>query len=139
MRFQNRATIALRELGYLIGTTEYYNSFSRQKTDLFHFLDAVGVTDDRIIGLQFTGSDFSPHIKKLTECENAEIWNKVSITYLIGVKKMLYKSGGKAMRYYLRVGYFNQNNEYIELQTWKSRITNLNCILKNELLLIVDK
>ena len=90
----------LREQGWVVAKSEYYNFYSRRRTDLFGLFDCVCLGEGSIIGVQSCGSSFAKHNKKIIEDEEvapiAYKWLKNGgRLILIGWRKILKKRGGK--------------------------------------------
>jgi hypothetical protein len=67
----------LRTQGQLPAITERWNSHTRQRKDLFGFIDIVSLSKNRTIGIQCTSAaNLSSRIKKITtECrDSAKAW-----------------------------------------------------------------
>jgi len=61
----------LRDAGYTCAITEHWNSFTRQRKDLFGFVDVLAVKRGETIGVQTTSaSNVSARVKKIAEHEN---------------------------------------------------------------------
>ena len=124
---QKVCTEALKKIGWLVGRTESYSGFTGNSNDLHSFIDAIGTNNYRCVALQFCGSDFQEHIKKIEPLTVAHKWNAVNDCWLIGVKKVLVKKGGKQERYAFRVGYFKNPIDnpkrlvYTELCSWSDK------------------
>lgn len=91
--------------------TESYNSFTHQRKDLFHIIDVL-LLKDGFIGLQICGTDFAPHIKKMTidYAEQSKNWiNNGGRLILIGWRKLKKKRGGKAYTWAPRIVEFDNN------------------------------
>jgi len=93
----------LREAGYLVDNVEMYNAYSRQRSDLYGFLDLLAIDKDITLGVQVCSADFSSHVHKLTdEREQMAIkWLECPSRrcILIGWRKVLKKRGGKQKVY----------------------------------------
>ena len=61
-----RTTAILRQSNIPYWKVEYRNTFAGKTIDLFHIIDIVAL-DNGIVGLQICGSDYQPHIRKITE------------------------------------------------------------------------
>lgn len=106
-----RTTKVLRENGFKHFKTEYWNPFSRTKTDLFHIIDCVAINPgNSIIGIQVCGSDFQSHIHKITVDyrDNSIAWLSVpgALLQLWSWRKLLVKRGGKAKVWKARIADF---------------------------------
>jgi len=105
--YTHKTMEALRKRGHRVGLVERYNQFSRKRTDLFGFIDAIAIQKDEIIGIQSTsGTNHSGHRKKILEerADEARAW------IIAGGKIELWswsrhkvKRGGKAVRWTPRV------------------------------------
>jgi len=64
-----RTLTYLKDKGYRCGNVEFWNPHTRQRYDLFGFLDiiALDAENGRTIGVQSFGADFQPHWRKITE------------------------------------------------------------------------
>lgn len=71
-----RTLKALRDSGAVCDIAEYWNSFSRQRRDLFHFVDIVKLDPKcGMVGIQTTsGSNVSARVKKILEIPAAKTW-----------------------------------------------------------------
>ena len=67
VNYNSKSLELARSWGYIMGKCDYYDMRTNVTHDLFGFLDYVGLADDRTMGFQFCGKDWSSHIKKLTE------------------------------------------------------------------------
>lgn len=86
-----------RDLEYKCGMVERYNSFTKQRSDLFGIIDIIAIGEDTI-GVQSCGQAFSEHDKKIMESDSREPWLKAgNRLILIGWRKVKKKRGGKAM------------------------------------------
>ncbi len=72
----SRALEHYRELGYLVGKTEFHNMFSHQKNDLFGFIDLVAIHPVRgIVGVQATtGNHHGERRNKILALPAALAW-----------------------------------------------------------------
>lgn len=66
-----RSLAHLRKLGMTADVVEYWNSFARQRKDLFSIIDIVALSPDgQTIGVQTTSlSNVSARVKKIAESE----------------------------------------------------------------------
>jgi len=61
----------LTDLGYLVENVEKYNTFSRQKNDLWGFIDFLAIRRDEVLAIQVTSkANMSSRRKKIAEHEN---------------------------------------------------------------------
>ena len=61
----------LREEGYLPAVVESFNSFTKQRKDLFNFIDIVALRKDETLAIQATSrSNISSRVKKIAESEH---------------------------------------------------------------------
>jgi len=100
MRTNQRTIQHLRKLGLRCQTVEKYNMYSRRYNDLFSIIDIIMLDHSRgVVGIQACGTDFQPHIRKLTidEVENTRAWLETPGTVLEiwGWRRLLEKKGGK--------------------------------------------
>jgi hypothetical protein len=62
-----RSLALLRKQGWLVGTVERYNPYSRTRHDLYDLFDLVAVRENEILFVQTTSaSNVSSRIKKIT-------------------------------------------------------------------------
>jgi len=108
MASHTQRTIKLLEnQGFKTWNVELWNSFSRRKTDLFGIIDRIAIRPGQIVGVQICGSDFQPHVRKITESEYTVPWlESGALLWLIGWRKVLKKRGGKQRIYRPRFGVF---------------------------------
>lgn len=93
----SRTLAYYREEGYKCWMVERYNSFTRQRTDLFHIIDIIAIGTNTI-GIQSCGQAFSEHDKKIMDSEYRIPWLSAgNRLILIGWRKVKKKRGGKAM------------------------------------------
>ena len=67
----------LRKKGYTAGVVERYNSFTKQRHDLFGCIDIVAIHPDRTgcLGVQATsGSNGSSRVAKIVSSPAAKLW-----------------------------------------------------------------
>ena len=125
-----RSLKVFKNIDYIVGIVEHWNSFTHQRQDLFGVIDAIGVSPvDGIVAIQVCGQDYMEHVTKILSNPVAPEWCKHSKFYLIGWKKLTTKVGAKAQRWYLRLGEFTNSNgkiEYTEITAWKDRQRTLN-------------
>ena len=75
----SRTLNLLRKEGKIVDVTEKWNSFTRQRKDLFGFIDIIAIEKNQTWGIQCTSTgNISARIKKITtECkDNALAWLK---------------------------------------------------------------
>ena len=90
----------LKDEGVLHWIVEHFNPWSKTRQDLFHIIDLLAL-DNGVVGIQVCGSDWMPHVRKMTEEHAAytvawlsqpgarlELW---------GWRRLKKKRGGKAM------------------------------------------
>jgi hypothetical protein len=79
----------MRDRGYFCEIVEHWNSWSRQRKDLFGFVDVLCLGQDEIIGVQTTSySNMTARVKKIAEHENLSPVRKAGIKLLVhGWKK----------------------------------------------------
>ncbi len=103
----------LRSRGLRCGIVERYNAFTKQRYDLFGFIDIVALSEDMgFLGVQSCGQSFSAHLKKIVEekSEDCRLWLKSGgKVLLIGWRKLKKKRGGKAM-------YWSPREKWITLE-----------------------
>ena len=90
----------LKEAGTINWIVEHYNPWSKTRQDLFHIIDLLAL-DNGVVGIQVFGSDWMPHIRKITEEHAAYTvaWLQQPGTRLEihGWRKVKKKRGGKLM------------------------------------------
>ena len=60
----------LREIGYLPEVVERFNSFTKQRKDLWTWCDIIAIRKDEVLAVQVTSSsNVSARIKKIQESE----------------------------------------------------------------------
>lgn len=65
-----RSLANLRERGYRCEVVERFNSFTKQRKDLFGFVDIVAIRENETVGVQTTsGSNMAARITKIAESE----------------------------------------------------------------------
>lgn len=70
-----RSLKKLRDAGYLAEVTEKYNSFIKQRKDLFGFIDVLAVKGNEVLAVQTTsGSNVSARIEKIRSLQSHELW-----------------------------------------------------------------
>jgi hypothetical protein len=100
----------LREQGRIVGKTEYYNPYAGKfgvRQDLLGFIDLISIDPvEGIVAVQSFGQAWSEHVRKLQEERNEAMfeWLKHAKLELIGWRKLKLKRGGKAERWYPRIG-----------------------------------
>ena len=105
-----RTTKFLREQGRIVGKVETFNPYAGkfgQRKDLFGFIDLICLDPvDGIVAVQSFGSAWSEHVRKLQEERNEDMfeWLKHAKLELIGWRKLKLHHGGKAKRWFPRVG-----------------------------------
>lgn len=84
-----RSLKLMRERGYTCAIVEHWNQWSRQRNDLFGFLDVLCLGDNEVIGVQTTSySNISARCKKIAEHENVAAVRKANIRIIVhGWKK----------------------------------------------------
>jgi len=109
----------LKYLEWFYWGVEQFNGFTGRKTDLYHIIDYVVITNHATIGIQSCGADFAPHIKKLLEeeTENTIKWLSCKNRYLflIGWRKVLLRRGLKRQIFKPRIGtfYLDESNNLL--------------------------
>ena len=90
----------LKDAGIIHWIVEHYNPWSKTRQDLFHIIDLLSL-DNGVVGIQICGSDWMPHIRKITEEHAAYTvaWLQQPGTRLElhGWRKVKKKRGGKLM------------------------------------------
>ena len=94
---------------------EIYNPYSGKKTDFFHIIDTLVLTDNGILAVQTCGPDFSNHKKKLLNDEkiNTSRWLATPGTklLLIGWRKLRMKGTRKRWKWYPRMAWISLNKK----------------------------
>ena len=105
----------LEALGWHCEIVERFNPYAGkfgQRKDLFGFLDIIAIDkdNDRIIGIQACGTDFTPHKRKMLTEATPDIraiaidWLKAGAgIQLWGWRKVLAKKGGKQKTWQPRI------------------------------------
>lgn len=71
----SRTLAALRMDGWICETVEKYNSFTRQRKDLYGGIDILAFRDFEIVGVQATSdSNVSARVTKLSGLETMRLW-----------------------------------------------------------------
>ncbi|HDY89410.1 MAG TPA: hypothetical protein ENH82_15005 [bacterium] len=101
-----RTLKALRDKGYKSAKVEHFNPHAGMfgcRQDLFRIIDVLALTPEGVLGIQVCGSDFSGHLRKITETEkeNAFAWLNTpgTILEIHAWRKLKVKRGGKAMKW----------------------------------------
>jgi len=88
------------------------------RKDLFGFIDIIALTEDGIMAVQSTGSDFAGHMRKITYDKAFEVaaWLRCPGTslMLIGWRKVKKVRGGKQMIWKPRIAMINLDNLNLE-------------------------
>ncbi len=64
----SRTLELLRSRGYTVAVVEKFNSFTKRRSDLYGFIDVLGVRDGETLAVQTTsGSNAAARITKITE------------------------------------------------------------------------
>jgi hypothetical protein len=94
-----RTLALLRDRGYFPWVVESYNAFSGKRNDMYGFADIIAITDETTMAVQVCGTDFAPHLRKMTverrEAVLAWLGNPHRRCLLVGWRKLLKKRGGK--------------------------------------------
>ncbi|MCK4521175.1 MAG: hypothetical protein KAU20_01285 [Nanoarchaeota archaeon] len=110
----------LREWGWYYWGVEQHNAFSGRKTDLFHIIDYLVITNFSTIGVQSCAGDFAAHVKKLTEdeLEHTLAWLRTPHRklILIGWRKVLRKRGMKQRIYKPRIAWLYLDGDDLILE-----------------------
>lgn len=101
MNPMQRTIKELKDAGVLHWKVEQpYSRFSKTRRDLFHIIDLLAL-DNGVVGLQVCGSDWMPHIRKMTEDHAvytvAWLQQPGARLELWGWRKVKKKRGGKVM------------------------------------------
>lgn len=116
-----------RDQGMTIGVVERWIPNPKHpggglRSDLFGFIDLIGIGSDGIVGIQSCGSSYSEHYRKITEEKSEEVreWLEAGAKLvLIGWRKLKVKRGGIAMTWQPRIQEItledleNQTNETV--------------------------
>jgi hypothetical protein len=100
----------LKEQGRIVGNVEHFNPYAGQfgiRQDLFGFIDLITIDPIQgIVAVQSFGAAWSDHIRKMQEERNEAVfeWLKHAKLELIGWRKLKLKRGGKAERWFPRIG-----------------------------------
>jgi len=74
----------MRDRGYTCFIVEYWHHFSRQRRDLFGFIDLLCLGENEVIGVQTTSySNVSARVKKIAEHENVGAVRKAGVRILV--------------------------------------------------------
>ena len=100
-----------RKLGFECGVVERFNSFTKQRHDLFGIIDIIAIDEKITLGIQSCGQAFSEHDKKILESPESTKWVKAKdrVLILIGWRKLKVKRGGKAMRWTPRIKEYKES------------------------------
>lgn len=100
----------LREQGYEAQVVEKYNSFTKQRKDLFGLIDIVAMkAGEPLLGIQSTGyQQRAKHLALIHELKaKVELWCSTrSEFWMISWKKQKLIRGGKAFKYMPVVDYW---------------------------------
>ena len=70
-----RTLAYLRDLGYEATVCEYWNSFTRQRKDLYGFGDIIAFRDDETLLVQATSTgNMRARVNKIREIDQAWLW-----------------------------------------------------------------
>lgn len=69
-----RSLKRIKELEWQYWITEKYNPFSKQREDLFNFIDILCLSGDRTIAIQACGTDFQQHVRKIKDNAYIKPW-----------------------------------------------------------------
>jgi hypothetical protein len=105
-----RTLSLLKKNGWRYEIVEKWNSFTKQRKDLFGFIDILCITDIRTIGVQSCGTAFADHHKKIMSSPDLQLWLQNRDLYLIGWRK-LKKVGNRT--------YFPRIRQYFPDLTYK--------------------
>lgn len=95
----------LKNRGLVCAIVEKWNAFAGPhgiRQDLFGIIDVIALDPERgVIGVQCCGSDFAPHVRKITEERAQETMDWLStpgtVLEIWGWRKLKKVKGGKAM------------------------------------------
>ena len=74
----------MRERGYTCFIVEYWHHWSKQRRDLFGFVDILCLKEDEVLGVQATSmSHVSERVKKIADHENVGAVRKAGIRILV--------------------------------------------------------
>ena len=117
-----RTLKAMREQGRTCAIAEKFNHFAGPhgiRQDMFGFIDIICIDPVQgIVAVQSCGGDYAAHVRKLKEERNEAVyeWLKHAPCELWGWRKLKVKRGGKAKRWYPRIGdVVLDDNEDIEV------------------------
>lgn len=80
----SRSLANLRERGYRCEVVERFNSFTKQRKDLFGFVDIVAIREGETVGVQTTsGSNMAARIKKIADSETVSDVRKAGWKILV--------------------------------------------------------
>ena len=101
----SRSLKFLRDDGWTAEVVEIFNSFTKQRKDLFGFADIIAVKDgEKPMLVQTTsGSNFTARRTKILEHEKYPLVQSSFTIVVHGWRKLKLKRGGKAMRWRCRV------------------------------------
>jgi hypothetical protein len=115
----------LKEQGRIVGNVENFNPYAGQfgiRQDLFGFIDLITIDPIQgIVAVQSFGAAWSDHIRKMQEERNEAVfeWLKHAKLELIGWRKLKLKRGGKAERWFPRIGDVLLNGDEIIIKERK--------------------
>ena len=80
----------MRDAGYTPFIVEYWHHFSKQRRDLFGFVDILCLKDGEVVGVQATSDDHVSHrVNKIAEHGNVDAVRKAGIGIVVhGWKKV---------------------------------------------------
>jgi len=100
----------MRKMGRICGIVERFNGYAGPhgvRQDLFGFIDIIALDpQDGIVGVQSTGTDYSGHLKKITQERAEEVREWLScggVVELWAWRKVKQVKGGTKMVYRPRV------------------------------------
>ena len=99
---ETRAKTWLKQNGCLhYGRTEYTNSFTGLRKDLFGIIDGIAIMPDSIMAVQVCGKDWQPHIRKIEKSKAGLAWVQSGNPFLlIGWRKLKGKGWQPRIKYW---------------------------------------
>ena len=62
----------LQKLGYTVGKTEHWNSFTQRRHDLLGFIDLMAFRNNQVLAVQACGSSVSSRIDKIFDSKHID-------------------------------------------------------------------
>lgn len=79
-----RSLAEMRRRGYYAEVTEHWNSFIRQRKDMFGFADVICLGDNEVVVVQTTSwSNVASRVNKIADHENTPAVRKAGIRILV--------------------------------------------------------